>query len=496
MAETLSIEWRSEGVRGVVARTEQGIAKVVTAFDEAWPQDARPTESVSAASAWLRDRIATAKFTGREVTVLVPRASSVVRRLDLPPVPDAELADMVAMQAATRSSSGLDGLALDYTPLPPGDGDTGRRVLAATCARDLLERITNVCDGAGLKVTSVGIGSIAAADLVVRATSRSRDTSALVLGVHDRTLESVLLRGQSVVFTQSTELHSETTAQLGKAVASDVRRLLLAHGNGLTAGDLDHVWWLGDPDRTDAERTVVSSALNVEIEPFDPLANDRVRTSGQLPELDTAVLAAAVGGALPTDGHVPRFDFLSPRKPPKRVDHAKRRKVAIIAAVAVGLIALVGWRQWTIATLDAEIASLRTNVRDLERVIETGEPIRERAGRIRAWESLDRDWLEEVTNFVDELPGRDRVLLDELRLHADPRSPIGRIEGNGLARSRDELQDAQARLDAQGYVVPAWKIDGRSFGDGYDREFSFDVRLPENATGSDDADAIAEEPNE
>ncbi len=478
MPEVLSIEWCSDRLRGVVAQVDGDRARVRKVFEALWPDAAPPTVPGATATAdWLRGQLAEANCTGRDVHVHVPRSSTVVRRLELPPVPDDELPDMVAMQAATRASSGMDELALDFVPLPSGPDAKTRRVLAATIARRLLDTIAKVCEEAGLRLRSVGLGSFATAELVARATADEAHPSALVVGVHDGTLETILLRDRDVLLAQSTELHADDPALVGKAVAADVRRTLMAQGDGLSANALDHVWFLGEPSETAAARAVVGSTLDVAVEAFDPFDNSVV--SGQHGKIDAAVFAAAVGGVFTAgDARVAAFDFRSPRKPPKRIDHAKRRRIAIAAAVAATLLLALGWWGAMIWRLDGEIADLRKRERELQKIVRDGAPVRQKAARIRDWESLRRDWADELVTFADQLPPSDRLLLDEFEASIGARDPVGTVKGVGRARSRDDLERTQSRLDEIGYDVPAFDVSRRSTGDGYDQRFVFDVSLP------------------
>jgi hypothetical protein len=480
MAELLALDWSEQRVRGIVAREERGGLRVTGGFDEAWPDDALPTANAAAAGRWLGEQIRKAGYTGRDVRVCVPRSSTVVRRLDLPAVPFDELPPMVEMQAATRSASGLEGLALDFVPITEPGAEGGTSVLAATTSRKLLDGITSVCEAAGLRPGWVGLAPLAAAELVATVARRGDTERSLLVAVHDQTLETTLIVGRRVHFTQSTELHADDDDRLGTAIAAAVRRSLVAHGNGLSANALDHVWWLGDAERSAVHREIVSRQLKVPVEAFDPLANDRVRSDGT--GIDSAVVGGAVGTLLVASGAtVEQLDFLAPRKPPKKVDLKRRRMIVGGVAAAAVLLVLFGWRQAVIWNLDSRVADLQSQEGELAAYIAKRKTIVEEADKVLEWERLRRDWLADVALLEAQLPDRDRAILTEMNVEAGsrPETLHGRITGKGKARSRDEVNDFFNRLSALGYVVRAWKLDASRTGGEYGWEFDLDVSLPD-----------------
>src|SRR5690606_38140897 len=123
-------------------------------FVASWPEDLDLDQQPVQAGKWLADTLSHHHLDCRQVAVVLPRAQCVLRRLELPNVPNEELPDVVRLQAAVASSIPLDRLMLDYLVLPTVEGETGRSVLTATINRDHYNALLAVTKAAGLECVS------------------------------------------------------------------------------------------------------------------------------------------------------------------------------------------------------------------------------------------------------------------------------------------------------------------------------------------------------
>src|SRR5262249_31493017 len=148
MAELLAIEWEHEHVCGVLADAAPGRVRIQRTF-----VIPKPTTSVSSSGPltidWLKPELGKLGNSAGPVLVALPRDEAVVRRLELPEVPDDELPVMVRFQAGAKSSVALDELALDFIPLPKRSEVPGREVLMATVPRPTMDEVLTVCRNAG-----------------------------------------------------------------------------------------------------------------------------------------------------------------------------------------------------------------------------------------------------------------------------------------------------------------------------------------------------------
>src|SRR6516164_7225447 len=140
MADLLAIEWEHEQICGVRADVSSGRVRVQRTF-----VIPKPTTSSSSSGPlkidWLKPELLKLGISGGQVLVALPRDEAIVKRLELPEVPDAELPVMVRFQAGAKSSVALDELSLDFIPLPKRSDVPGREVLLATVPRQPMDEV-------------------------------------------------------------------------------------------------------------------------------------------------------------------------------------------------------------------------------------------------------------------------------------------------------------------------------------------------------------------
>src|SRR5690606_1861377 len=168
MPHLISIDWEPDNLTGVEASVNDGTARVRRCFNFDIPEGIDLEEEPQRAGQWLTSSLKEAGINGTDALVVLPREAIVVRRLDLPNAPDAELPDLVRFQAATKSSTPLDKLALDYVPIPVEGDATSRQVLMMPVDAARVKSIRQVLASAGLNLLGVGVSPIAVAELVTR----------------------------------------------------------------------------------------------------------------------------------------------------------------------------------------------------------------------------------------------------------------------------------------------------------------------------------------
>ena len=125
MPDFIALDWEHLQVCGLDAEVTAAGVRVHQAFTLTWPEGKSPDVDALAAGGWLHEQFQSLGLTAKSVLVTVPREDAVVRVLEVPDVPDAELPDVVRFQAAAKSTRPLDTQLLDYLPLPRREGAAG-----------------------------------------------------------------------------------------------------------------------------------------------------------------------------------------------------------------------------------------------------------------------------------------------------------------------------------------------------------------------------------
>ncbi|HEX4018355.1 MAG TPA: type IV pilus assembly protein PilM, partial [Frankiaceae bacterium] len=118
------------------------------------------SEAVAAA---IRELWARVKFSTKKVVVGVANQKVIVRQLDLPWMPIAELRKSLAFQVADVIPMPVEHAILDLHPLEEVEDENGRRqrILLVAASRDMVSSLISAVESAGLTPTSVDLNSFA-----------------------------------------------------------------------------------------------------------------------------------------------------------------------------------------------------------------------------------------------------------------------------------------------------------------------------------------------
>jgi type IV pilus assembly protein PilM len=118
------------------------------------------SEAVAAAIRELWSRV---KFSTKKVVVGVANQKVIVRQLDLPWMPIAELRKSLAFQVADVIPMPVEHAILDLHPLEEVEDENGRRqrILLVAASRDMVSSLISAVESAGLTPTSVDLNSFA-----------------------------------------------------------------------------------------------------------------------------------------------------------------------------------------------------------------------------------------------------------------------------------------------------------------------------------------------
>src|SRR4029079_2824643 len=150
-ADYVALDWESGEVRLAAARIGGRRVTLLGAETAEWPADADDTRKSETTAAAILRTLQRAGLKSPRALLVLPRDLVVVRKLDLPAVPDHELPDLVRLQAATKLATPVDPLALHYLPLSSAADDLGRSVLLVSADQDRLQGMVETVRQAGLE---------------------------------------------------------------------------------------------------------------------------------------------------------------------------------------------------------------------------------------------------------------------------------------------------------------------------------------------------------
>jgi Tfp pilus assembly PilM family ATPase len=447
---------------------------------------------------WLQRRLRERKVSTKQVLGCLPREQSVVRQIEVPDVPDSELADIVRLQAETKISSSLEKLLLDFVAVPKKRTDQPaaagaatqplpmeRTVLMATVPKEFAGRLQSMFKAAELEPVSFGLSSLASLEIVTRADQKrgfSPDETSLVLLRHDNRLEISLLRQRSLLFTHAAQLGVENEGEAIQATLAEVSRSFVALQRMLGGAKLARAWVFGPRDKTQPLCVALKQRLDCDVEPLEPLTELGLKIDEPDPDANNACFAGPLGMLLAaSERTVEQLDFLNPRKSVPKMDQRKVRAGIIAAAAATVLIAIgAGSLIWQ-SSLKNEIAEKQQTLNELNEFNNRGKPAVEAAGIIRLWQMRNLNMLDQTRELNVALPGTDRIYLKNLQfISGRGKREIMRMKADGYAIDRSDVDNLTQQLADMKYVVtpPTTRLSSKDPKYKYHFDLDVEIRQP------------------
>ena len=129
MAEIV-IEWDRE--RLLVVRGRGAGQRVDLSLAEALPRGENAEDTLDIVQRLRQLFPGGSEKRRQSATIVFPRDQVTVHRVQLPPVPDSEVPDLLRMQAALKLTVPVETVCMDFTPLPLQAGAATRDVLLVT----------------------------------------------------------------------------------------------------------------------------------------------------------------------------------------------------------------------------------------------------------------------------------------------------------------------------------------------------------------------------
>ncbi len=432
MVKKLAIDWDESELRLVAAQCSGSNVKVT---------DARVIPIEDNVLQTLKAALDGQGMENTEALVAIGRGQAELRELQLPPVPEDELPDMVRFQASKSFATAGDNATVDY--LVTSRNETGVEMIAAALGAEELQRLRGVCESGSLVAKRISIRPLSAAALYLLKQERSSANDTVLIDLLSDEAEIVVARDGRVIFVRTVRMPSAEDAR-GRALAGELKRSLVACGS---SGTLERVvlWGRAAVHSQDVEMLVEATDSKVEVlDPFSLVDVDR-NTKGNMPE-HVGRLAPLVGLLVADETGADRLlDFLNPRKRVEVVESPYRKY--LIAAVPVAVAALVAffiYRQ--LGALDGQIEGLKMANNDKQKGVKAADVSIARTELVDKYLDGDVNWLNEIRRLASKVPESDKLIVRSVSAVSDSRNGGGTMTIEGAVTKPAVIEEFEGAI--------------------------------------------------
>ncbi len=419
-----------------------------------------------------------------QVAVVFPRQFVTIHRIQLPQVADAELPDMVRLQATMRLTVPLESVSMDFAPLPVISSSLTRDVLLVTAPNDQVLQARRTLSEAGLELKELRVSAFCLAQAAAQAgiLTESTDVSLVDVIVLMRRdfIEVTFLRGTAVLYSHSGSSWSTADA-IERTLRSELTRARMSAAESLGDHRIRRILLIGASDATGAVSDQLALRFDsATIERIDPAT---AMVHGKLTEGITATDVVALAGAIRGDAKatVAAVDLINPRKPPEKKDYRRISALGGTLAALLLFAAVYFWRQGQINELTAIRNELLASNGSIKQELSAGEAELSQAGRISEWVDRDIEWLDEIVRLQAVLPGTDRFFVDNFGFSTVQKNGTGIIKLEGYAKSTADIEEVGRVLSEAGYRVKPYSpvLSPASAAPDYAIKVVLELALPE-----------------
>ncbi|QDV43528.1 hypothetical protein Enr13x_33850 [Stieleria neptunia] len=431
MPKRIALDYDDRELRIVVANCNGSKVQVTDAQVIPIPENGSVSEK-------LRAYITSEGLQKTETLVTIGRGKAELRELQLPPVPDDELPDMVRFQAIRSFASASERAIVDF--LVTRRTNENHTLIAAAVSPGDMDRVRELCSTSELLPKRIVLRPLTAASLYLR--GQKTPPICVMIDLLTDDAEIVIARDGKVIFVRTVRLPSEARHRSG-AIASELHRTMVACGE-MSTPDRIVVWGTGAVHTGDI--AAIKSTVNCEdvqaVNPFD-LVNLQMDRDA-LPE-HVGRLAPLVG-LLASDETAPEtlIDFLNPRKKPEEEPDRVRRILMIAGPIAaVFLAGFFIYRQF--AQWDRKIANATNEVNLLLPSADAAQQSIARTETIDQFLDSDVNWLDEIRRLAEKAPPSDKLIVRNISGTASIRGGGGTLRVVGAVTEPsviDELEES------------------------------------------------------
>jgi hypothetical protein len=383
----------------------------------------------------LRKAIAERGLQSTDTLVAIGRGKAELRELQLPPVPDDELPEMVRFQAIRSFASSGDRATVDY--LVTRRSESNIEMIAAAIDPNNLTEICQTCESAELTTKRIGLRPLAAAALYLTRENHEISGDTVLIDLLSDDAEIVVARDGHVIFVRTVRMPTVEAAR-PKALGGELRRSLVACGS---SGSLDRVvlWGLESIHLDDVKMLTEAAGTKVDVlDPFE-LVDVDANVRGRLPQ-HVGRLAPLVGLIASDDLHADRLiDFLNPRKKSEAKSNRWKHAALFGGPVAAALlIAFFGYRH--LQQLDAKIQVLKDANADLQPEVDQAIERIAKTEKVDQFLDTNVNWLDELRRLAITMPASDQMIVRTVSATGDIRNGGGTMQVFGSVSDPDVIK--------------------------------------------------------
>ncbi len=479
MPDTLVIEWDRDQLIAATGSTTGSMVKLKSAITvDRQNGNLLPTELGDE----LSKALSKAGIAGTEAIVVLPRELVTFNRVELPNLSDAEIPDMVALQAATRLTVPVDSVCLDFSPLPVTPGAETREVLLVTVPKKHVSEVREclaVCnlELVGVRVSSFGVAASVVHSGVVSKTADDKAVEAIVAMGTD-SIELIMMTGHSVAFSHSGASWTSLDG-VEQAVRAEISRARLAAAEDMGDYRVHRLMLIGSPEITGVVPDTISKRLNdaevVRINPqgslFDCVVPDGLISS------DMLAIAGAIANA--ETATVEAVDLINPRKAPEKKDYSRVRNLAIAGVTVLALVGGWKWRSDKVASINEATEQMKDEIVEMQDAYKMAKNELILDSRLSEWTDRDINWLDELKKIQELMGDTERVYIKQFKFGLRKGDYLAAIDAEGFAKSRRDIEDLQRVLREAGYEVAPTEITPSLRDPKYAMELKLEVSIPE-----------------
>ena len=427
----------------------------------------------------LQTVLAKHKRTGARILMGVDRNAIELFDFPVPPATDAELPELVLNQVTTASPNLAEESVIDFVA-NGGVATESRRITAAALSRTEFDRVTGVCNAAGLTPDRMLMRSYATAALFLQGHNllgqNLRAGNSLLVNVIDDEVDLIVIDQVQALFFRTVRLPGVLGNEFAETrLLDEVRRtLLVAPQSAAVSQAIETVYVVGTAQDHQRLAEQIARENGIHAEQRDPYAGFLLAAKWEQPSSGRLI---PLLGMLTAEVHGGKhsLDFQHPKRPPKPPN---RTRQLVMSLSAVALLGGAGaYYLWDIfSTADAEIKRLASELSDLEGLVKKTTEKKKVADALEEWNVNSVVWLDELRDFSAKLPtGQDLVLQ---RLTMSPaRGGRASLAFQGLAREPNVVTRMEATLRDTRHEVQTPRVDERIQDKSYPWNFETSVSL-------------------
>ncbi|MEZ6146779.1 MAG: hypothetical protein R3B91_15450 [Planctomycetaceae bacterium] len=481
MLHTLAFDWEADYLAGIDADVSGETVRVHKCFRIDWPDDADLRQRPEALGRWLAESMRAHGIAASDVHVVMPREAIVVRKLELPNAPDDELPDLVRFQAATKSSTPLDRLTLDYLPLPMQSDDATRQVLMVTIDGTRLRHLRETLAAASINLLTVGISPVSVGEVVTRiGPDHSVDPNQVTLVIFQdaHRVEITALIQQQVFFSHHTRLAEMESSGGRKSSLAEINRTIVALSQSLSNVEISRVCLIHPGNADPAVEAALQTRFGQQLQVLDVSQARGLIVDPQINVTELAAFTPALGRCWDRRGHTSvtsTFSILAepsfPRTVPRSVQVWPWRPACWSSVLVTGC----SLRIWLIS----KHRPSRSNNKSRNWTQNFAKGSRsERCHFDRRVGRTESRPLAVIEEFNRLAPGTDRLYLRELKSETLTRDAALRVTAVGYALSQQDVEQLQEVLEDAGFRVLPSVADRSRVDPDYPFAFELQIEVP------------------